>query len=794
MIGKTISHYKILEKLGEGGMGEVFLAEDTKLDRKVALKFLPKEYTKDQQAKERFEREAKAAAALNHPNIITIHEINEYEDQTYIAMEYVEGQTLKEIISGVGAGLAPARATARIAPTIKGIINITIQICEGLSKAHEAGIVHRDIKPQNILIDKDDRIKILDFGLAKLRVEANGYSPSITKIGTTMGTTNYMSPEQAMGKEVDHRTDIWSFGVVLYEMLTGQLPFRGDYEQAIVYSIINEESVPLSNIATDIPQELEDLVNQMLEKNPDKRHQNVSEIKLTLKDIFNKFKSQNKEQKMTEITSTNKKKKFLIAGLSVSIIIIFIFIYIFFLSKPAHLESKSIAVLPFKNMSEDKQNEYFCDGITEDIITQLSKISDLKVTSRTSVFYFKNKEKKIKDIAHELGVTTILEGSVRQTKGKVRITAQLINALTDDHLWAETYDREMKDIFDIQSDVANQIAKTLRVKLLPTTSKRIYQKPTENIEAYKLYLQGRSHWNRRTSQDLEKAISYFEKAVELDPDYALGYAGLALTYLVIGDLHFGESKIVYPKAEIYCLKALKLDKNLAEAHAALGGIKNYWTWDFTGAEQALKKSISLNPNYATAHQWLAEHYFIRGKFKLAHKELNLAEELNPLSFITKLVRANIYLSEKKYPESIKLVNRVLLINPNMELANLILINAYLEEKSYDKVLELASQSKIPQFFEYMKFRILISQGKINQARKFFQELQTTLLEVASIYPGIIAIIYAELGDMDKAIKWYKKAIEHRDITILSRYGLGRCDPLLKDPRIKKMLRDIGLEE
>jgi serine/threonine protein kinase/Tfp pilus assembly protein PilF len=781
MIGQTISHYKILEKLGEGGMGEVYLAEDTKLERKVALKFLPMEFTKNKEANERFEREAKAAATLNHPNIVTIYEINQHEDQTYIAMEYVEGETLKDRIASGPLPLAE-------------VIDYTTQICEGLHKAHEAGIVHRDIKPQNILIDKDGRVKILDFGLAKLRVGANGYSPSITKIGTTMGTIHYMSPEQSMGKEVDHRTDIWSIGVILYEMLTGQLPFKGEYEQAIIYSIINEKPDAFSNIITDIPQELEDLVNQMLEKNPDKRHQNVSEIKLTLKDIFNKFKSQNKEQKMTEITSTNKKKKFLLAGVSAFIIITLIFIYIIFLSKPAPLESKSIAVLPFKNMSEDKQNEYFCDGITEDIITQLSKITDLKVTSRTSVFYFKNKEKKIKDIANELGVTTILEGSVRQTKGKVRITAQLINARTDGHLWAETYDREMKDIFDIQSDVASQIAKTLKVKLLTATSKRIYQKPTENIEAYKLYLRGRFHWNRRTPQDLEKAIAYFEKAVEMDPEYALGYAGLAMTYQVIGDLQIQERKVVYPKAEVYCLKALKLDNNLAEAHAALGGIKNYWTWDFPGAEQALKKSISLNPNYATAHQWLAEHYFIRGKFKLAHKELDLAEELDPFSFITKVVRANIYLSEKKYPESIKLANRVLLTNPNIELTNLILINAYLGEKSYEKVLELASHTNIYQLSEFMKFEILISQGKINQARKFFQELKATLLEVASIYPGILAIIYAELGDMDEAIKWYQKAIKQRDIFILGRYGLGLCETLLNDPRVQKMLKDIGLEE
>ena len=401
MIGKTISHYKILEKLGEGGMGIVYLAEDSKLDRKVALKFLPKEFTKDKDSRERFGREAKAAAALNHQNIVTIYEINEFEDQTYIAMEYVEGETLKDIICK-GEVTSPLQ--------LNQIINITTQICEGLKCAHESGIVHRDIKPQNIIINKGGQVKILDFGLAKLKGVTQ-----LTKESSTLGTVHYISPEQAKGIEVDHKTDIWSLGVVMYEMVTGQLPFKGDYDQAVIYSILNEEPEPLSGVIPEVPGEVGNSLSRMLNKNPDQRPQNVSEIIINLKEILNKLKSQNNKQK-SEITSTNKNKKFLFAGISVLIIFAFTFIYMFFFSKPVNVENKSIAVLPFKNMSENQQNEYFCDGITEDIITQLSKITGLKVISRTSVFYFKNKEKKIKDIANELGVTTILEGSVRQSK------------------------------------------------------------------------------------------------------------------------------------------------------------------------------------------------------------------------------------------------------------------------------------------------------------------------------------------------------------------------------------------
>ena len=779
MIGKTISHYKILEKLGEGGMGIVYLAEDTKLDRKVALKFLPKEFTKDKDSRERFGREAKAAAALNHQNIVTIYEINEFEDQTYIAMEYVEGETLKDIICK-GEVTSPLQ--------LNQIINITTQICEGLKCAHDAGIVHRDIKPQNIIIDKDGKVKILDFGLAKLKGVTQ-----LTKESSTLGTVHYISPEQAKGIEVDHKTDIWSLGVVMYEMVTGQLPFKGDYDQAVIYSILNEEPEPLSGVIPEVPGEVGNSLSRMLNKNPDQRPQNVSEIIINLKEILNKLKSQNNKQK-SEITSTNKNKKFLFAGISVLIIFAFTFIYMFFFSKPVNVENKSIAVLPFKNMSENQQNEYFCDGITEDIITQLSKITGLKVISRTSVFYFKNKEKKIKDIANELGVTTILEGSVRQSKEKVRITAQLIDAKTDNHIWAETYDRAMKDIFDIQSDVANQIAKTLRVKLLPATTIRINQKPTENIEAYKLYLQGRFHWNKRSAGDLEKAIFYFNKAVELDPEYALGYSGLADTYTVIGELYPDLVKSAYAKAEKNCLKALSIDENLAQAYSALGEIESDWKWEFDSAEKNYLKAIRINPNYATAHQWLAEYYNVRGKFKLAHEELDIAEELDPLSFIIQMVRANIYLAEQKYSEAIKLANNVFLINPKIELNNIILINAYMGIKSYDKVLELASQLEIPQLSEFIKFRILISRGHLSEARKIFQGLNIESLEVASIYPSVIAIIYADLGNMDKAVKWYERAIEKKDRIVLLRYGISRSDPLLNDPRIQEMLREAGLED
>ncbi|OVE79256.1 hypothetical protein BVY01_02995, partial [bacterium I07] len=400
MISKTISHYNILSKLGEGGMGEVYLAEDTKLKRKVALKFLPPHLTKDKEATERFKREAQAAAALNHPNIVTIHEIGEYEGQIYIAMEHVDGHSLREEIEK-----GPVE--------VEKVVNITKQICEGLDKAHKADIVHRDIKPENILIDNDGRVRILDFGLARMK----GVS-KLTKESSTLGTVNYMSPEQVRGKEVDQRTDIWSLGVVLFEMLTGEVPFKGEYEQAVVYGILNEKILLQSNISND----LGTIIGKILNKNQDERYMNVQEIEKDLIKITGKTVKREKQQ-------------------------------------------KSIIVLPFDDMSPGRDNEYFSDGLTEEIITDLSHIHDLLVISRNSAMTFKRSGKKTTDISMAVNVQYVLEGSVRKAGNNLRITAQLIDAVNDTHLWAEKYNGTLDDVFDIQEKVSRSIVDALKIKL-----------------------------------------------------------------------------------------------------------------------------------------------------------------------------------------------------------------------------------------------------------------------------------------------------------------------------------------
>ena len=448
MIGKTISHYKILEKLGEGGMGEVYLAHDTDLDRRVALKFLPLHYTKDKEINKRFQREAKAAAKLNHPNIITVYEIGEFEGRTFIAMEYVEGVSLREKLTCVGAKHSEEDMqkngsvhSGNASPLrMDEIIDIATQICEGLSAAHQEGIIHRDIKPENILIDKSGRVKIVDFGLARMRGVTK-----LTKSASTLGTLKYMSPEQYQNKEADHRSDIWSFGVVLFEMLTGQLPFQGEYEAAVMYSVVNEEPVSFSSIREDTPQNLEQIVSKALEKDPAKRFQSIQDVIEELK------------KPMSSILVSEKKEK-------------------------------SIVVLPFENMSPDPDQEYFSDGLTEEIITDLSHIHDLLVISRNSAMTFKGTNKKTSEIAKEVNVQYVLEGSVRKAGNNLRITAQLIDSDKDVHLWAEKHSGTLDNVFDIQEKVSESIVNELRLKLSPQEKKQISERPIENIHAYEFYL------------------------------------------------------------------------------------------------------------------------------------------------------------------------------------------------------------------------------------------------------------------------------------------------------------------
>ena len=547
MIGKTISHYKILEKLGEGGMGVVYKAEDTELKREVAIKFLPHHIAASEEERQRFKVEAQAAAALNHPNITHVYAIEKHDDEMFIVMEYIKGQELKDKIEA-----GPL--------SIDDTLNLTIQIANGLQAAHEKGVIHRDIKSANIMLTEKGDVKIMDFGLAKVKG-----GPKLTKEQSTLGTASYMSPEQSRGEEVDHRTDIFSLGILLYEMLTGQLPFKGDYEQAITYSILNEDQESITALRTGIPMELERIVNKCLQKKADARYQHADELLVDLQQIM----------KATEwnqgLSGTSNLRKVLFAGVILSIVILAVVWYSFFRSQLAP-ERKMLVVLPFENLGPPA-DEYFADGITEEITSRLAGLHGLGVISRTSAMQYKNMEKTIAEIGEELGVGYVLTGTIRWDRGgsnRVRVTPQLIRVSDDTHLWTRTYEKLLEEIFAVQSDIAEEVAKQLDLNLLEPERKALLEKPTDNLQAYDFYLRGKQYAAQHQSrQEQSQAVEMYEKAINLDSTFALAYANLSDTQSLIYFFSFDETSKRLSKAKAAADKALALQPNLPDAHVAL---------------------------------------------------------------------------------------------------------------------------------------------------------------------------------------------------------------------------------
>ena len=745
MIGKIILHYKIIEKLGEGGMGVVYLVDDLKLERQVAIKFLPEHFTKDKENVERFEREAKATAALNHPNIVTIHEIAEEDDQTFIVMEYVEGKSLREVVIEYNLGLDK-------------VVDIISQISEGLSKAHKAGIVHRDIKPENIIINQDARVKILDFGLAKLK----GVS-KLTKETSTLGTIHYMSPEQLQGKEVDHKSDIWSLGVVLYEMLTGEAPFKGNYEQAVIYSIMNEQVEPLTDLRTGVPMELERIMNKSLAKGPNERYQYVDEMLTDLKAL-----------KSQRLGIEDKK------------------------IKPAKVpdQMNSIAVLPFVNISSDKENEYFSDGMTEELINALAKIKGLKVVSRTSVFQFKGKQYDIREIGRSLDVVAVLEGSVRKAVGKIRITAQLINVSNGYHLWSETFDREIKDVFMIQEEISNAIVNELKIELIGEADTKVVKRYTDNLEAYDQYLKGRHFWNTRQSGGMEKARRHFEKAIEIESTYALAYAGLADYYNIMGWYEYSTPKQTFPKAKQAALKALEINDMLAEAHSALAFANWTFDWDLEAAERGFKRTIELNPNYSTAHMWYSNFLVMTGRTEEGFAEIENALTLDPLSLTIKACSGGMFYLAGQYDRALNQCTNTLEMDPNFELARHILTLTYEQQSKYNDAIEegvkIRKDFDSPQHIASLGYAYAKS-SKIVEAKQLLDELiKLSQKEYVSGYH--VASIYAGLNKKEHALEWLEKAVEERSTSLV----IIKVDPIFEslhdDSRFKEILRKMGLEK
>jgi serine/threonine protein kinase/tetratricopeptide (TPR) repeat protein len=607
MLGKTISHYKIIEKLGGGGMGVVYKAKDTNLDRIVALKFLPQHLLADKEAEQRFISEAKAASSFDHPNICTIYDINKTEDdQFYIVMGYYAGETLKKKLNA-----GPLQ--------IDTAINYATQIANGLTRAHEAGIIHRDIKPANIMITDRDEVKILDFGLAKTSSE-----PSITKMGSTVGTVSYMSPEQTKGEKVDHRTDIWSLGVLLYQMLSGSLPFQGDYEQAIIYSILNEDPAQIMNI----PVELEQLVMKMLEKEPRQRFPKVEELLKSLEEIY--------------------------ASISVK------------LDKPTE---KAIAVLPFENLSAEKDTDYFTDGLAEELIVNLSGLQNIRVVPRTTSAQYKDSAKNVKKIGRELGVNHIITGSVRKHKDSLRISVQLIVVGDNSQIWAETFKGKLADVFDIQEKVSKQIVDALMIKLSPQEKVGLEKRTTSNPEAFDYYLRARDIMYDRTRNGLNSALKLFQEAIELDSRYAAAFAGIGEVYSTIYR-DFERKDIWLDKALEASLKALMYDSTLSEAYAALG-LAYFGKNERDEALTASQKAIELDANNYNAYWILARIYHTTDRDNEAAEALEKAIALNP-DFIAAYSDLTMYYEtmgdleklDVVVHKAIKIYPKYLLRNPN----------------------------------------------------------------------------------------------------------------------------------
>ena len=645
MIGKTISHYRIIEKLGEGGMGVVYMAEDTTRGRTVALKFLPSQLTRDAEAKKRFIEEARAASALDHPNICTIHEVAQTEDgQTFIAMAYYEGKDLKGKIERGPLKLDEA-------------LDLAVQIAQGLAKAHGQGIVHRDIKPANILVTKDGLVKIVDFGLAKL------VGAKLTKTGQTLGTAQYMSPEQARGEEVDQRTDIWSLGIVLYEMLTGKHAFPGEYDQATLYAILNEEPEPATALRTGVPMELDRIVAKALAKKPGERYQHADDLIVDLKNVART--SAVTAARATVRMPDRAARRTIGLWIPVTFLIVaaaavsayFVFRGTHEAKKPAVSAATSqfaapawrdsIAVLPFKDYSAAKDQEYFCDGMTEDIITKLSSIQDLKVISRTSAMRFKNTDKSVREIAGELGVGAILEGSIQKEKNEIRVNVQLIRAADDAHLWAEKYDRKLESVFQVQDEISMAIVEALELKLTSQEERGMSKQPIDNVAAYECYLKAFHEISRFDERSIDRALQNLQDGIAIIGDNALLYAGMAYAYYQYVNIGVRQEEYI-EKSETYAKKALALDPDCTPAYLVLGNIGSAFRGNQQEAVRQYKRALSINPNDPILLRKLAAQYLFAGRSSLVSPLVERARQIDPLTAATASIQFDIYLSEGKY--------------------------------------------------------------------------------------------------------------------------------------------------
>ena len=779
--GTHLGRYEILTQIGAGGMGEVYVAFDTRLKRRIAIKILTEADTSDKGCLDRFRKEAFATSSLNHPNILSIYDIDVADGTHFIVTELVEGQTLRSRLK-----------IGRL--TVADSLAIAEQMANALNAAHAVGVVHRDIKPENVMLRSDGYVKLLDFGIAKL-INAKTDSITTTRPGVMIGTPLYMSPEQARGEPVDVRTDIWSLGVVLYEMLTGCRPFTGSTVTEVIKSILENE--PLSFAAHDLQElpDLEGVVRSMLSKQLPSRYRQVAELLPHLQQLRKIRESNESSQRLRIFGPTNRfattkpdEKQLVISDLSQNN------------SKKPYSRKRfnTVAVLPFVNASSDQKGEYLSDGVTETIINNLSQLPQLRVMSRNSVFRFKSKEQDPKVIGRELSVAAVVTGKLLRVGSRLLIQTELIDTEDGAQLWGESYNQKVSDIFKIQEDIANEISDKLQLKLTQPQKKRLAKRPTLDEQAYLSYLKGRFNWNKRSPEGLSLSINFFNEAIERDPMYALAYAGLADTYVVLGHQHLMLTGDAYSRAKAAAFRALEIDDALAEAHATLGFLNAAFDLDWSSSEKAFKKSIKLNSGYATAHQWYSAMLRAVGRTDEAISEALTANKLDPLSTSINVNVASCLFSARRYDEAIDRYHQISVFEPAFFWTHYGLALVYRAtgrmEEAIAELQQALTMTADPGGEAIVIADLAYGYGVSGQ-REEAQRLINRLDEISRVRyvsPCDIAVSYLGLGDRDKAFRWLEKAYENHDAGLMWLKIDPVFDELRTDPRFLDLLVRVRL--